>query len=84
MLFRSDYADVTKPYYDKAHFYTDLWISYRFTTWSNKVRAKVQLNVANVFENGGLRPVAVNYDGSPYSFRIMDPRQFTLTTTFDF
>lgn len=79
-----DYADVTKPYYDKAHFYTDLWISYRFTTWSNKVRAKVQLNVANVFEDGGLRPVAVNYDGSPYSFRIMDPRQFTLTTTFDF
>lgn len=79
-----DYADVTKPYYDKEHYYTDLWVSYRFTTWSNKVRAKVQLNVANVFENGGLRPIAVNYDGSPYSFRIIDPRQFTLTTTFDF
>lgn len=79
-----DMADISKPVYDSAHYYTDLWVSYRFTTWNNKVRAKVQLNVANVFENGGLRAVAVNYDGSPYSFRIIDPRQFTLTTTFDF
>jgi hypothetical protein len=79
-----DYSDVKRPYYDKARTYTDLWASYRFNVWSNKVRAKVQLNVANVFENGGLRAVAVNYDGSPYSFRIIDPRQFTLTTTFDF
>jgi outer membrane receptor protein involved in Fe transport len=79
-----DFSDVTKPYYDAAHYYTDVFVSYRFPVWDNKVRAKVQLNVANVFENGGLRPVAVNYDGSPYSFRIMDPRQFTLTVTFDF
>jgi hypothetical protein len=79
-----DYSDVTKPVYDKAHFYTDLFVSYRFRTWNNKVGAKIQLNVANALENGGLRPVAVNLDGSPYSYRIIDPRQFTLTTTFDF
>ncbi len=79
-----DYSDVTKPYYDSAHYYTDLFVSYRFPIWNNKVKAKVQLNVSNVFESGGLRPVAVNYDGSAYSFRIIDPRQFTLTTTFDF
>lgn len=79
-----DYSDVTKPVYDGAHYYTDVWVAYRFRTWSNKVGAKVQLNVANVLENGGLRPMAVNLDGSPYSYRIIDPRQFTLTTTFDF
>jgi hypothetical protein len=79
-----DYADITKPYYDPAHYYTDLFVTYRFTTWNNKVRARVQLNVANIFEDGGLRPVGVNYDGTPYSYRIIDPRQFTLTTTFDF
>jgi len=45
---------------------------------------KIQLNINNVFESGSLRPVGVNYDGSPYSFRIIDPRQFVLTTTFDF
>ena len=78
-----DYSDVTKPIYDSANFYTDIWISYVLPRW-RKVQTKVQLNVSNVFENGGLRPVAANYDGSPYSFRIMDPRQYTLTTTFEF
>jgi hypothetical protein len=26
----------------------------------------------------------VNYDGSPYAFRIVDSRQFVFTTSFDF
>jgi hypothetical protein len=51
---------------------------------NNKVNWKTQLNVSNVFENGGLQVVGVNYDGSPYSFRIVDPRQFILTTSFEF
>lgn len=52
--------------------------------FSEKVRLKVQLNVVNAFENGGLQTVGVNYDGSPNAFRIVDPRQFILTTTFNF
>ena len=52
--------------------------------WSNKVGLKVQLNVDNVLENGSLMPVAVNYDGSPYAFRIVDPRRFILSAAFDF
>lgn len=79
-----DYSDVTKPVYDSAHYYTDVWVSYRFKAWRDKVDTKLQLNVANVFESGGLRTVAVNLDGSPYSYRIIDPRQFTLTATFSF
>ncbi len=79
-----DFSDVTKPIYDGGNTYTDLWFSYNRKVWHNKVGMKVQLNVSNVFESGSLKPVAVNYDGSPYSFRIIDPRQFTLTTTFDF
>ncbi|QYM77733.1 TonB-dependent receptor plug domain-containing protein [Horticoccus luteus] len=79
-----DISDVTRPIYDSPNYYTDLWISYRHPILNGKVGMKIQLNVSNVFENGGLRPVAVNYDGSPYAFRIVDPRQFMLTTTFDF
>ncbi len=79
-----DIADVTKPYYDDAHYYADAWVSYRHKIWRDKVGMKVQLNISNLFESGDLRPVAVNYDGSPYSFRIIDPRQYTLTATFDF
>ena len=37
----------------------------------------------SAFENGRLQAVAVNPDGRPYAFRIIDPRQFILTTTFD-
>ena len=43
----------------------------------------MQLNVNNVFENGHLQPVAVNPDGTPWAFRIVDPRQFILSVKFD-
>lgn len=79
-----DISDVTRPIYDNDHFYTDLWIAYRRKIMDGKVGLKLQLNVSNVFENGGLRVVGVNYDGSPYGFRIIDPRQYVLTATFDF
>ena len=49
----------------------------------DKVRARLQLNVRNIFENGRLQTVAVNPDGSPYAFRIIDPRQFILSATFN-
>jgi hypothetical protein len=79
-----DVSDITRPIYDDGNMYTDLWASYSRRILNDKVAMKIQLNVSNVFENGGLRTVGVNYDGTPYSFRIIDPRQFILTTTFDF
>jgi hypothetical protein len=39
----------------------------------------VQLNVQNVFENGHLQAVGVRTDGTPWAFRIIDPRLFQLT-----
>ncbi len=79
-----DVSDISRPIYDSDNTYTDLWISYSRPVFNGKVRWKIQLNINNVFENGHLQKVAVNYDGSPYSFRIVDPRQFILTNTFDF
>lgn len=79
-----DIADVSQPIYDDGNTYTDLWIAYRRKILDDQVGMKIQLNVSNVFEGGRLRPVGVNYDGSPYAFRIIDPRQFVLTATFDF
>lgn len=79
-----DISDITRPIYDDANFYTDVWVGYQRRIMKDKVRMKLQLNVGNVFENGGLRPVSVNLDGTPYAFRIIDPRQFILTASFDF
>ena len=79
-----DLSDTSRPIYDDAKYYTDLWVAYTRRIMSDKVRMKLQLNVADAFQNGGLEPVAVNYDGSVYAYRIVDSRQFMLTATFDF
>lgn len=79
-----DISDVTRPVYDTPNTYVDLFVNYKRKLWNNKVGLTVQLNVENLFEDGHLQTVAVNYDGSPYGYRIIDSRKFTLTTTFDF
>jgi len=76
--------DVTRPVYDSGNYYTDLFVSYQRKIYNNKINWKLQLNVNSVFENGSLRPTAVNLDGSIYAWRIIDSRQFVLTSTFTF
>ena len=75
--------DKDKPYWSKARYYFDLSAGYRFRLFGDKVRAKAQLNVRNVLEDGRLQSVAVNPDGSTYAYRIIDPRQFILSLNFD-
>ena len=76
--------DPNKPVYDKARYSVDLMAGYEVKLFSGKVSTRLQLNVNNVFEDGRLQPIAVNPDGTPWAFRIIDPRQFVLTATFDF
>lgn len=75
--------DASKPVRDKAREYFDFFVAHQFRFNKNKFRATVQLNVRNAFENGRLQAVGVNPDGQPYIYRIIDPRQIILTTTFD-
>jgi outer membrane receptor protein involved in Fe transport len=79
-----DVSDVTRPIYDDANYYTDIWVGYTRKIMNDKVRMRVQINVDNIFESGGLQVTQVNYDGSPYNYRIVDPRTYKLTATFDF
>jgi outer membrane receptor protein involved in Fe transport len=76
--------DKTRPIYDKALAHVDLTASYDLRILSNKVRAHVQLNIRNVGENTHLQRIAVNPDGTYWNYRIIDPTQYLLTTTFDF
>lgn len=75
--------DGNRPVYDKARWSFDFAAGYNLRLFDNRVRCRLQLNVRDVFESGELRPVAVNPDGTPWNFRIIDPRQFILTATFD-
>ena len=77
------FLDTNKPVWDKARAYVDLSAGYRFRLFSDKVRGRLQLNAQNVFENGHLQTIGVNPDGKGYAFRIIDPRKFILSTSFD-
>ena len=75
--------DRDRPIYDKSRYYVDLLAAYRTRIFSNKVGMTVQLNVRNVTEGGRLQAVSAFPDGTPNAYRIIDPRQFILTATFD-
>ncbi len=78
------FPDLTKPIYTPAIDSLDLFASYTRKILSDKVRMKIQLNVRDVLEDGGLQAVVFNQDGSPAQYRIKDPRVWFVTTTFDF
>ncbi len=75
--------DPTRPIYDKAHTYIDVGAAYRTRLFAEKVGATFQVNVRNVQESGRLQPVNAYPNGVANSYRIIDPRQFVLSVTFD-
>jgi hypothetical protein len=76
--------DPNRPIYASAETYVDLFVSYKTKLYHDKVRATFQLNVKNVQDNGGrLQKTAAFFDGRTSTYRIVDPRQFILTASFD-
>jgi hypothetical protein len=75
--------DRNRPIYDKAHLYVDLFAGYRTKLFGDKVGMTVQLNVRNVQEGGRLQPISAFPNGVANGFRIIDPRQYIFTATFD-
>jgi hypothetical protein len=75
--------DPNRPIFDKARYYVDLLAQYDLRFFNNRIRTHLQLNIRNVFENGRLQPIAYNPDGQAWNYRIVDPREFVLTCTFD-
>ncbi|HEX2099098.1 MAG TPA: TonB-dependent receptor plug domain-containing protein [Candidatus Synoicihabitans sp.] len=78
------FPDLSRPIYTPAETNVDFVVSYTRKIFEDRVRMKIQLNVRDAFESGGLQVVAFNKDGSPAQYRIKDPRTFFVTTTFDF
>jgi hypothetical protein len=75
--------DKNNPVYNEDHLYVDLLAAYRTKVFANKVGLTVQLNVRNVQEGGRLQPISAFPDGTPNAYRIIDPRLFILSVTFD-
>ena len=76
--------DPTRPIYSSDEANVDVFVTYRTKLFSDKIRANFQLNVRNVQEDGGrLQKTAAFFDGKASTYRIVDPRQFILTASFD-
>jgi outer membrane receptor protein involved in Fe transport len=75
--------DPNRPIYSKAQFFFDLSVGYKFRFGNDKLRCNVQLNIKDVFEDGRLQPVGANPDGSTFAYRIIEPRRFILSASFD-
>lgn len=75
--------DYDKPVYDPARASYDFMVRYNLRIFGEKVRARVQLNCKDAFANRGLRATSWQPEGYPATFRILDGRQWILTTTFD-
>ena len=75
--------DPNNPVYDKAHLYLDTFVTYRTRLFANRVGSSFQLNVRNLQENGRLQPISAYPNGRASGFRIVDPRQFIFTASFD-
>ena len=75
--------DPARPVYDKARTYVDAFFAYRTKIMSNKVSATFQLNIRNIQESGRLQAISAFPNGTANGYRIVDPRQFILTATFD-
>jgi outer membrane receptor protein involved in Fe transport len=80
--------DPNRPIFDNPRPAADLWVTKNFTLpkfLGRDLRAKVQLNIRNMFEDEPrLEAIAVNPDGKPNTFRILDAREIYLTTTLSF
>jgi hypothetical protein len=75
--------DPKRPVYDKERLYLDAFVAYRLRLFSNKVGTTLQLNVRNLQEDGRLQAISAFPDGTANGYRIVDPRQFILSATFD-
>lgn len=76
--------DPNRPIYSPSETYVDLFVSYKTKLFHDKVGATFQLNVKNVGESGGgLLATGAFLDGTASTYRIIDPRQFILSASFD-
>jgi hypothetical protein len=75
--------DTNKPFYDASHLSIDAFVSYRTKLLRDKIATTIQLNARNIEESGRLEPIQAFPDGSISTYRIVDPRTFILTVSFD-
>ncbi|MBK9989706.1 MAG: TonB-dependent receptor [Verrucomicrobia bacterium] len=78
-----DVADLAQPVMGKSENYLDLWVGYQRKVYKN-IEWRIQFNVRNVFAKDELIPNTIQPNGEVATYRIPEPRTYTLTNTFTF
>jgi len=78
-----DVADLDRPLKGEAESAFDLWLGYG-RKLGERVTWRIQLNVRNLFASDDLIPTTTQPDGSIATYRIPEPRTYSLTNTFSF
>ncbi|MCM2275471.1 MAG: hypothetical protein NDI75_11850, partial [Candidatus Didemnitutus sp.] len=73
-----------QPFYGDEDLDVDLWLRYARKLKNGKVRWSIQFNIRDVLGNDDLIAVTAQPNGQVASFRIPQPKQWTLTNTFAF
>lgn len=75
--------DRNRPIFSPATTAYDAFLTYRTKLFKNRIGATFQLNVRDLTEHGHLEAIQAWPDGTGKVYRIVQPRQFLLTATFD-
>jgi hypothetical protein len=78
-----DNLDIDKPYWSKPEDYLDLWAGYERKV-TEKIKWRIQLNLASVGKSPRLIPFNVQPDGTPGQYRIAEGMTWSVTNTFSF
>lgn len=76
--------DLDHPYFYHGYIGFDAWAGYKTKIDHDKYGLSFQLNVRDLEQGGGFRPIVANSDGNHSVYRIVQPRTFYLTTDFEF
>ncbi len=76
--------DRRNPFYAPSETNVDAFIGYERRIWSNRIGWKVQLNVANIYQERDLITVAIQPWGEVSAARPAPERRWYLTNTFSF
>jgi hypothetical protein len=76
--------DLAHPYYSSGYVGVDAWLGYKRRFFAKKYPVSFQLNVRDLEEGGGFRPIVANSDGTHAVYRIVQPRTYYFTTKLEF
>ena len=78
-----DNLDPDKPIWSDTEQHFDLWAG-KTLKLNDRIDWRIQVNLRNVGEDPGLKPLSVQPDGSPAAFSIQEGMTWQLTNTFSF